>query len=120
MTAAEPSLSLTLTGRPDLPSEVLKALYRITGRASTELRRSILAGEPVFTAHLFGTDHVDVAPRLEKTVAYLGDLGIDFAVHESADGTSQPITLETMRSILETDAEAQAETEPGTEADDTR
>ncbi|MBW9092699.1 hypothetical protein JNB62_03275 [Microbacterium jejuense] len=97
---AETALSLTLVGTPDFGSEVLKALYRITGRSTVELRTAILAGEPVYTAELFGSDHIHVVPRLEKTVAYLEGLGVPFVVHEWADGEREEITLDVMRRII--------------------
>jgi hypothetical protein len=97
----ENALSLTLVGTPDFGSEVLKALYRITGRSTVELREAILAGEPVYTAELFGSDHLRVVPRLEKTVAYLEELGVPFVVHEWADGGREEISLDLMRQIIE-------------------
>ncbi|MBW8763761.1 MAG: hypothetical protein JF592_14455 [Microbacterium sp.] len=101
MTAPENALSLTIAGNPDLPGEVLKALYRITGRSTIELRNSIRAGEPVYTAALFGNDHIDVVPRLEKTAAYLDEIGAAFVVHEWADGGREQITRDVMREIIE-------------------
>lgn len=95
------ALSVTLNDTPDLPSAVLQALYRITGRSSGELRRSILAGEPVYTAALFGNDHIDVVPRLEKTIAYLDELGLSFILHAHLDGERDEVSRETLRSILE-------------------
>ena len=53
------ALSVTLNDTPDLPSAVLQALYRITGRSSGELRRSILAGEPVEAVEEEDTDPAD-------------------------------------------------------------
>ena len=63
MTAPDNALSLTIAGTPDFGSEVLKALHRITGRATGELRRAIFNGEPVYAAPLFGNDHIRVVPR---------------------------------------------------------
>lgn len=100
MTTADNALSLTIDGAPDLPAEVLKALYRVTGRSSVELRRSILAGRPVYTAALFGDDHLAVVPRLERVADYLQSVGLPFTVHEQVDGRSDEITLETMREIV--------------------
>jgi len=97
------ALSLTLVERPDLPSAILQALYRITGRSTVELRRSIAAGEPVYTAGLFGGDHIVVVPRLEKTASFLAEHGLAFTITEWADGTAEEITPETMRAILHTD-----------------
>lgn len=100
------ALSIVLDGTPDLPSAILQALYRITGRSTVELRRDILAGEAVYTAPLFGTDHIDVVPRLEKTIAYLTDVGAPFRIVEWVDGVSDEISADTMRDILEgTDGE---------------
>jgi hypothetical protein len=101
VTATQNALSLTITGTPDFPSEVLKSLYRLTGRSTVELRRAIRAGEPVYSAALFGTDHLDVVPRLEKTVDYLVGLKVPFTIHEWIDGTRDPISIETMREIIE-------------------
>jgi hypothetical protein len=98
---AENALSLTIAGTPDFGSEVLKALYRITGRSTVELREAIRTGEPVYTAELFGNDHIHVVPRLEKTVAYLQDLGVPFVVHEWAGGEREEISLDVMRQIIE-------------------
>jgi len=95
------ALSLTLDDAPDLPSAILQALYRITGRSTVELRRSILAGDPVYAAELFGPAHIDVVPRLEKTIAYVTDLGLPFTLHESTDGERTAITLATVREILD-------------------
>ena len=95
------ALSVTLNDTPDLPSAVLQALYRITGRSSGELRRSILAHEPVYTAALFGNDHIDVVPRLEKTIAYLDELGLPLTLHEWVDGERDEVSRETLRGILE-------------------
>ncbi|MGB4778157.1 hypothetical protein [Microbacterium sp.] len=95
------AISITLDGAPDLPSAVLQALYRITGRSTVELRDSIRRREPVYTAALFGNDHIDVVPRLEKVAAYLGELGLPFTLHEVVDGERGEITAEVMRSILE-------------------
>src|SRR5690606_26740807 len=58
--AESPSLSITLDGRPDLLAVRLKELYGITGRSSDALRRAIAAGEPIYSAALFGNDHIDV------------------------------------------------------------
>lgn len=95
------ALSLTLDGTPDLPSAPLQALYRITGRSTVELREAIASGDPIYTAALFGNDHIQVVPRLEKTIAYLTEHGLAFTVTESHDGEDAPISLATMREILE-------------------
>lgn len=97
------TISLTVDGAPDLPSAILQALYRITGRSTVELRRSIQRGEPLVTAALFGREHIDVVPRLEKTIAYLDDLGLPFVLHEQIDGERDRIDRATLRSILEGD-----------------
>lgn len=99
------SISITLDGAPDLPSERLQALYRITGRSTVELRESILARRPAYTARLFGREHLDVVPRLEKTIAYLTDAGIPFTLTESGEDAASPdaaapIDLATLRDIL--------------------
>lgn len=101
MNAPQNALSLTITGTPDFPGEVLKALYRLTGRSTVELRRAIQAGEPVYRAALFGTEHLDVVPRLEKTVDYLVGLGVPFTIDEWIDGERDEISVETMREIIE-------------------
>jgi len=99
------SLSLTLVGTPDFGSDVLQSLYRLTGRSTVELRRAIRDGQPVYTAALFGSEHIRVVPRLEKTVDYLQGLGVPFTVHEWADGERDEISLEVMREIIESGAE---------------
>ncbi|MDQ7879001.1 hypothetical protein Q9R08_13505 [Microbacterium sp. QXD-8] len=100
MTAPDNALSLTIAGTPDFGSEVLKSLYRITGRSSVELRRAIRDGEPLYTAALFGTDHIQVVPRLEKTADYLSRLGVPFTVHEWVNGEPEEISVEVMRQII--------------------
>ena len=97
----ENALSLTIAGHPDFGSEVLKSLYRLTGRSTVELRRAIRDGEPVYTASLFGNDHIHVVPRLEKTADYLDGLGIPFTVHEWVDGERDEISTDVMRQIIE-------------------
>lgn len=103
MTAPENALSLTIAGTPDVGSEVLRSLYRITGRSTSELRRAIRSGEPVYTAALFGNDHIEVVPRLEKTADYLDGLGVPFIVHEWSDGQRDEISAEVMRNIIESE-----------------
>lgn len=97
------ALSVTIDGTPDLPGEVLKALYRVTGRSTVELRGSILAGRPVYAATLFGDDHLQVVPRLEKTITLLTRLELPFTVHELTDAAAEPISLQTMREIIDLD-----------------
>lgn len=79
----------------------MKELYRITGRASVELHTAILGGAEVYAAELFGNDHVEVAPRLEKTVAFCERHGLDFRIEETYDGETEEISVEVMRAILE-------------------
>lgn len=95
------ALSLTIVGTPDFGSEILKSLYRLTGRSTVELRRAIRDSEPVYTAALFGNDHIHVVPRLEKALDYLQGLGVPFAVHEWVDGERDEISIEVMREIIE-------------------
>lgn len=95
------AISLTLDGRPDLPSAILQALYRITDRSTVEMRHAIRAGEPLYTARLFGTAHIVTAPRLEKAIAFLTDHGLPFSLTESIEGAETPIDLATLREILE-------------------
>lgn len=95
------AISLIIDGTPDFGREVLTALYRITGRSTVELRRAILAGEPVYVAALFGNDHLEVVPRLEKTIDYLDGLGIEYTVHEWVDDERDEISVQVMREILE-------------------
>ncbi len=104
MTSFDNSLSVTLSGVSDLPADALKALYRVTGRSTVELREAIRAGEPVYAASLFGRDHIQVAPRLERTVSLLEQWGLAFSIHENADGERDEIPVETMREILGADA----------------
>ncbi len=94
-------LSLRLVDAPDLPPSVLKQLYRITGRSRPELRRAIAAGEPFYEIELFGTDHVEVVPRLERALAYLTDLGVPVVIAERSADVAAPIDPTTMRAILE-------------------
>ena len=96
-----PSLSITLDGAPDLLAIQLKELYGITGRSSDALRRSIAAGAPIYSAELFGNDHIAVVPRLEKTVAFCERQGLRFRVEETYDGVTEEIGVEGMRNILE-------------------
>ena len=101
MTASGNALSLTIAGTPDFGSEVLKSLYRITGRSTVELRRAIRDGEPVYTAALFGNDHIQVVPRLEKTADYLDGLDVPFTVDEWINGERHEISIDVMRQIIE-------------------
>jgi hypothetical protein len=98
---SDTAISITLVGTPDLPSGPLQALYRITGRSTVELREAIRGGRPVYTASLFGPAHITVAPRLEKTIAYLTEAGLAFTLTEAVDGEDAPIDLATLREILE-------------------
>lgn len=98
---SDTTISVSLVGAPDLPSAPLQALYRITGRSTVELRESIRGGLPVYTASLFGSAHITVAPRLEKTIAYLSEAGLAFTLTEAVDGEDAPIDLATLREILE-------------------
>lgn len=103
MTATPLSLSITIAGSPDLLGEVYAALYRITGRSTVEMRHAVRDGQPIYRAALFGNDHLEVVPRLEKAAAHLDALGIPFVVHEWDDGGHEQISRETMREILEAD-----------------
>ena len=100
MNQLENALSLTIVGSPDFGSEILKSLYRITGRSTVDLRQAIQAADPVYAAALYGNDHIHVVPRLEKTAVFLDGLGVSYVIHELIDGESQEISLETMREIL--------------------
>lgn len=95
------AISLQLDGTPDPPATFLQVLYRLTGRSTVEMRRSILAGEPFYTAPLFGPEHITVVPRLERTIEYLAEQGIPFRLIEWADGERDEITLDTLREILD-------------------
>lgn len=99
--ADSPSLTIYIDGAPHLSPLLLKELYRITGRSSVELRAAILAGEVVYSAELFGNDHVEVAPRLEKTVAFCEQNGLAFRVEETYEGETEQIGVDVMRNILE-------------------
>lgn len=101
MPSPDTALSLTIDGAPDLGSGVLQALYRLTGRSSVELRHAIRAGEPVCTAALFGSDHIEVVPRLQRTLDYLDRLGLPCTIHEWTAGVRAPISREVMREIIE-------------------
>lgn len=101
MTEPANALSITVPGAPFLPKDVLMALYRITGRSTVELRHAVAGGEPVYRAALFGSDHLDGVPRLEKALAYLDMLGVPVLVHAWVDGEREEISREAMRGILE-------------------
>ena len=94
------TLALTLVERPDLPSATLQALYRITGRSTVELRHAIQGGDALYTAPLFGREHIEVVPRLEKSMAFLAEHGLAYTITESYDGVDQLITIDTLREIL--------------------
>ena len=101
MPATDTALSLTIDGAPDLGSGVLQALYRLTGRSSVELRHAIRAGEPVYAAALFGSDHIEVVPRLQRTLDYLEGLGLPLTIHEWDGGERTEISPAVLREILE-------------------
>ncbi|MGM1029508.1 MAG: hypothetical protein ACQEWM_06475 [Actinomycetota bacterium] len=101
MRPTDTALSLTVVGAPELGSGALQALYRITGRATGELRRAVRAGEPLYIAALFGSDHIDVVPRLQRTVDYLDGLGLPCTIHEWNAGGRTEISRDAMRAILE-------------------
>jgi hypothetical protein len=101
--ADSPSIAIIIEGRPRLAPLLLRELYGITGRSSGELSSAILAGDAVYSADLFGNDHVDVAPRLEKTVSFCERNDLGFRIEETYDGETARIDLATMRSILEAD-----------------
>lgn len=96
-----PSLAIFLDGTPPLTADQLTELYRITGRARVELRNAISAGAPLYSAELFGNDHIDVAPRLEKTVDFCLRHDLAFRIEETYDGETETIPLEVMRSVLD-------------------
>lgn len=99
--AESPSIAIIIEDRPRLAPPLLKELYGITGRSSVELSSAILAGGDVYAAELFGNDHVQVAPRLEKTAAFCERHGLVFRIEETYDGETSQIDLATMRSILD-------------------
>ncbi len=101
MPTTENALSLTVVDPSAITVDVLKRLYRITGRSSVELRDAILAGAPVYSAPLFGNDHIHVVPRLERTAALLDELGVRYTVHEWTDGVVEEISAELMRQIIQ-------------------
>ncbi|WP_296194608.1 hypothetical protein [uncultured Microbacterium sp.] len=94
------ALSVSLEGPVTLPTEALKALYRITGRSSVELRLALAAGEPVYRANLFGRDHIEQLPRLERTLAFFTEHGLPVVLHEWVDGEAEPIDTETLHAII--------------------
>lgn len=95
------SIAIIIEGRPHLAPPLLRELYGITRRSSVELSAAIVAGDDVYAAGLFGKDHVEVAPRLEKTAAFCARNGLAFRIEETYDGETAQIDLATMRSILE-------------------
>lgn len=100
MTLPDNAISLTLEDVRELPADTLKALYRITGRSTVELRESVHAGEPVYTASLFGDDHITVVPRLEKAIDYLEGLRLTLRLEEWVDGQREVISRDVLRQIL--------------------
>ncbi len=101
MTSPDNAISLTLVDVRELPADTLKALYRITGRSTVELRESIHAGEPVYTVSLFGDEHITVVPRLEKAIEYLDSLHLALRLEEWADGQREMISRDVLRQILD-------------------
>lgn len=99
--ADSPSLAIIIEGSPHLPPPLLKELYAITGRSSVDLTSAIRDGADVYAAALFGNDHVQVAPRLEKTAAFCEQNGLSFRVEETYEGETSRIDVATMRGILE-------------------
>lgn len=99
--AESPSIAIIIEGSPHLPPPLLKELYGITGRSSVELSSAINTGKDVYAAELFGNDHVEVAPRLEKTAGFCERNGLKFRVEETYEGEISQIDVGTMRSILE-------------------
>lgn len=97
-----PSIAIIIEGGPHLLPPLLRELYGITGRSSVDLSSAVRAGTDVYAAELFGNDHVEVAPRLEKTVAFCERNGLMFRVEETYEGETSGIDVATMRSILET------------------
>ena len=99
--AESPSIAIIIEGHPRLAPPLLRELYGITRRSSVELSSAILDGVDVYSAELFGNDHFEVAPRLEKTVEFCERNSLGFRVEETYDGETAEIDLATMRSILE-------------------
>ena len=99
--AESASISIVIEGRPRLAPPLLKELYGITRRSPAELQSAILAGVEVYAAELFGSDHVEVAPRLEKTVEFCQRNDLAFRIEETYDAETAPIELTTMRGILD-------------------
>lgn len=103
--AESPSIVIFIEGRPPLSPALLKELYGITRRSSAELASAIDAGRDVYAAGLFGNDHVEVAPRLEKTAEFCVRNDLEFRIEETYGGEISQIDLSTLRSILEAAAE---------------
>ncbi|MGV2983646.1 hypothetical protein ACNPNP_08030 [Microbacterium sp. AGC85] len=99
--AESPSIAIFIEGRPPLAPPLLKELYGITRRSSVELAAAIDAGRDVYAAGLFGNDHVDVVPRLEKTAEFCVRNDLAFRIEETYGGEISQIDLSTLRSILE-------------------
>lgn len=99
--AESPSIAIFIEGSPQLPPPLLKELYGITGRSTVELSSAMIAGRNVYAAELFGNDHVEVAPRLEKTAAFCERNGLSFRVEEVYEGETSRIDAAAMRDILE-------------------
>ncbi|WP_307363727.1 hypothetical protein [Microbacterium murale] len=103
--ADSPSIAIIIEGSPHLPPPLLKELYGITGRSSVELSSAIIAGRNVYAAALFGNDHVEVAPRLEKTAVFCERNHLRFRVEETYENEISRIDVATMRGILESAGE---------------
>lgn len=100
MTPPDVCVLLTLAPQTSLTADLLQALYRITGRSTVELRRAAERGDALYTAELFGSAHVDQAPRLEKTIDLLGMHAIPFRLVERVGQDAEEISLDTLRAIL--------------------
>lgn len=95
------AIALTVTDANAVPMASLGMLYRITGRSKGELARAIRAGDTLYAAHLFGSDHLQVVPRLEKVIAHLDAVGAPFTLYEQVGAQRSAISRETLRGILE-------------------
>lgn len=66
-----------------------------------ELTAAVTAGGDVYAAELFGNDHFDVAPRLEKVVRLCDREHLRYRIEETYEGEPTRIDASTMRNILE-------------------
>lgn len=95
-------ISLIVTGSPSATGAQLQNLYRLIGRSTPELRDALANETPLYTASLFGREHIVEAPRLEKAIALATEAGWGFRLteREGENGEDAEISLATLDEIL--------------------